>query len=81
MARGRSISVSHEVDLDGGTINIRRMPTGVWLISFEFDLERYPKARGGTVEHTPITSGRDSLEAVTAWARDEWALRKGPAKR
>jgi hypothetical protein len=51
------------------------------LISFEFDLERYSKTRGGTVEHTPITSARDTLEAVIAWARDEWALRKGPTQR
>jgi hypothetical protein len=71
-------SVSRTIDVDGGTIHVRRETHGVWAISLEFDKLRYPKARAGSVDHTPPTIQADRLDAVISWARDEWALRKGP---
>jgi hypothetical protein len=71
-------SVARTIEVDGGTIHVRRQTHGVWAISLEFDKERYPKARAGSVEKTPPTIQADSLDAVISWARDEWALRKGP---
>jgi hypothetical protein len=35
----------------------------------EYDMDRYPKARAGTVEHTDYEC-QDTPEALTAWARD-----------
>jgi hypothetical protein len=80
MSVGRAVSVSRTITVDGGTIYVDRLPYGAWTISLEFDRARYPKARAGNVEHTPPTIQADSLDAVIAWARDEWALRKGPAR-
>ena len=74
-------TVSRAIDVDGGTIHVRRQPHGVWAISLEFDKVRYPKARAGSVDHTPPTVQADSLEAVISWARAEWTLRKGPPAR
>jgi hypothetical protein len=74
-------SASRTITVNGGTINVRRQAHGTWTISLEFDRTRYPKARARSVEHTPPTIQADSLDAVIAWARDEWTLRKGPTTR
>lgn len=80
MARRRAPSVSRTITLDGGAIYVRRMPQGVWQISFEFDKQLYPQAKSGIVDHIPPTAHADNLEAVISWARDEWGSRKGPAQ-
>jgi hypothetical protein len=69
------------MELDGGRVNVRRLPHGVWTVSLDFDLAKYPNARPGTVEHTPPTTAADKLDAMIDWACAEWDLRKGPAAR
>jgi hypothetical protein len=53
--------VSRTIVVDGGTIHVRREPSGVWMVSLEPLPGRW---RGEILKHVPATSKQDDLHAV-----------------
>lgn len=60
-----------QVNIDRGLVDVRRMASGRWMVTFAPDSQRYPEAKGWMDEHIPPTRKENTTDHVRNWAITE----------